>query len=99
MGKHGGAYNVDPERIKPRGALVLARKRKENMTEGGIALPDVASDQGDSIVVAVGPDAPGDLAVGTRVLHAHFGGVAISCDNGQELRLLKDEEILAVIDG
>ena len=85
--------------------VVVRRVDSESVTAGGIFIPDNAAEKADSgTVVAAGPgkrDDSGqvnavDVAVGNRVLFGKFSGQTVKVD-GEELLILKEDDILAVI--
>lgn len=85
--------------------VVVRRVDSESVTPGGIFIPDNAAEKADSgTVVAVGPgkrDDSGqvnavDVSVGNRVLFGKFSGQTVKVD-GEELLILKEDDILAVI--
>ena len=85
--------------------VLVKRSDNETRTQSGIVIPDSAAekpDQGE--VIAVGPGrrnetgeriAP-DLRAGDRVLFGKYAGQAVKV-NGDELLVLREEDILAVI--
>jgi len=85
--------------------VIVRRVDSESVTKGGIVIPDAATEKADQgTVLAIGPgkrtDAgeaiPVDVAVNDRVLFSKFAGQTVKID-GEELLVLKEEEILAVI--
>ena len=92
--------------LKPLSDRVVVRRvDSESVTAGGIVIPDAATEKADSgTVLAVGPgkrDREGqvialDVAVNDRVLFGKFAGQTVKVD-GEELLILKEEDILAVI--
>lgn len=87
--------------------VVVKRQEAETQTASGIIIPDNAQDkphQGE--VVAVGPGKTMDngqlrapqVKVGDRVYFRKYGGAEIKLQ-GQELVIIREEEILAVIEG
>ena len=93
--------------IRPLYDRVLVRRvEAETRTDGGIVLPDSATEkpnQGE--VVAAGPGHQTDsgdlrpLAVkpGDRVLFGSYAGSSVTVD-GEELLVLRESDILAVIE-
>lgn len=94
--------------IKPLGDRVLVRPiSKEEKTESGIIIPDTATkerpEQGE--VLAVGPgklDENGkritmEVEIGQKVMFTKYGPSEIKID-GEELLILKVEDILAIIE-
>jgi len=93
--------------LKPlQDRVVIRRVDSEAVTKGGIVIPDAAAekaDQGD--VLAVGPGKrnkeTGELVAlgvvtGNRVLFGKFAGQTVKVD-GEELLILKEDDILAVV--
>jgi chaperonin GroES len=85
--------------------VVIRRVDSEAVTKGGIVIPDAAAEKADQgTVLAVGPGkrndngqlSPIDVAVNDRVLFGKFAGQTVKVD-GEELLVLKEEDILAVI--
>ena len=87
--------------------VVVRRVEEDNKTSGGIIIPDTAKEkpmQGE--VVAVGPGArdeagkvvPLDVKAGDRVLFGKWSGTEVKID-GQELLIMKESDILGVIEG
>jgi chaperonin GroES len=93
-------------KLEPVGAnVVVKRLEAEPKTAGGIALPDSARTkprQGRVLSVGDGRRLPGgaraapQVAEGDRVLFAAFAGTEIVV-NGEELLILSEDEILAVV--
>lgn len=87
--------------------VIVKRVEAERTTASGIVLPDSAGekpDQGE--VLAVGPgkrDDNGkqialDVKVGDRVLFGKYAGQAVKVD-GQEVLVMREEDIMGVIQG
>jgi len=85
--------------------VIVKRLDNETKTASGIVIPDNAAekpDQGE--VLAVGPgkkDDKGnnialDVKVGDRVLFGKYAGQAVKVD-GQELLVMREEDIMAVV--
>jgi chaperonin GroES len=83
--------------------LVVKPIEKEEMTKGGIILPDTAKEKPqDGEVLAVGPGRlsddgkriPMSVAIGDRVVYAKYGGTEIKIDD-EELIILRESDILA----
>ena len=93
--------------IKPlRDKVVVERSEAEERTAGGIVLPDTAKDKPrQGTVVAVGSGRildNGDVRKlevkkGDKVLFGGYAGSEVKLD-GQELLILSENEILAVIE-
>jgi len=87
--------------------VIVKRIEEEEKTAGGIIIPDTAKEKPTrGEVVAVGPGArddhgkiiPLDVKPGDIVLFAKWGGTEIKLD-GQEVLILKESDLLAVIEG
>jgi len=85
--------------------VVVRRVDADTVTKGGIVIPDTAAEKADQgTVLAVGPgkyNAAGELvalgvAENDRVLFGKLSGQTVKID-GEELLILKEEDILAVI--
>ena len=83
--------------------IVVRPIEREEVTKGGIVLPDTAKEKPqEGEVLAVGPGRmtddgqriPLDVKVGDRVLYARYGGVEVKEDN-VELIILRESDILA----
>jgi chaperonin GroES len=84
------------EKIQPLGKLALLRPIKaDEMTAGGIALPDTANNSHlRGYVVAVGKDVSSDILC-RNVVYPPFEGSVVELDGERHL-LIDSEEILAV---
>ena len=83
--------------------LVVKPIEKEEITKGGIVLPDTAREKPqEGEVVAVGPGRLSedgkrlaiDVKVGDIVVYAKYGGTEIKIDD-EELIILRESDILA----
>ncbi len=83
--------------------LVVKPTQKEEMTKGGIYLPDTAKEKPqEGEVVAVGPGRMTDdgkriamdVKVGDRVIYSKYGGSEIKVDD-VEMIILRESDILA----
>jgi chaperonin GroES len=94
-------------KLQPLGdRVVVEREASEEKTAGGIVLPDTAKDKpARGRIVSVGPGRTLDdgsrstpqVKVGDRVIFSSYAGESFKVDN-QELLLMREDEILAVID-
>lgn len=94
--------------LKPLSDRVVVRRvDSESVTAGGIFIPDAATEKADQgTVLAVGPGKRNeqgevtalDVAVNDRVLFGKFAGQTVKVD-GEEVLILKEDDILAVIQG
>ena len=86
--------------------VVVKRADAETKTTGGIIIPDTAGEkpqQGE--IVAVGPGARDetgkvvalDVKKGDRVLFGKWSGTEVKID-GQELLIMKESDIMGVLD-
>ncbi|MFH0912976.1 MAG: co-chaperone GroES [Candidatus Omnitrophota bacterium] len=93
--------------IKPLGDRVVVKPLEaEAKTKGGIVLPDTAKEKPqEGKVVAVGKgkvlengtvQAP-EVKVGDKVLYGKYSGNEITTKEGEELLIMREEDILAII--
>lgn len=93
--------------IKPLGDRVVVKPLEaENKSKGGILLPDTAKEKPqEAKVVAVGKgkmlengaiQTP-EVKVGDKVLFGKYSGNEITTKEGEELLILREEDILAII--
>lgn len=87
--------------------VVVRRMEEERKTASGIIIPDNAAEKPDrGEVLAVGPGKVGDhgdrvalqVKVGDKVLFGKYAGTTVKVD-GQELLIMREEDLLAVIEG
>ncbi len=95
-------------KLRPlHGRVVIKRLEEERKTASGIVIPDTAAekpDQGE--VLAVGPGkrndegklTPVDLKVGDKVLFGKYSGTTVKVE-GDELLVMREEDIMAVVNG
>ncbi|MDD5254461.1 MAG: co-chaperone GroES [Candidatus Omnitrophica bacterium] len=93
--------------IKPlEDRVVIKPLEAENKTKGGIVLPDTAKEKPqEGKVVAVGEGKtlesgtikPLKVKVGDKVLYGKYSGNEITTKDGEELLIMREEDILAVI--
>jgi chaperonin GroES len=86
--------------------LIVRRLEEEEKTKGGIIIPDTAKEKPiEGKVIAVGTGRmkkdgaklPLEVKKGDRVLFAKYGGTEVKID-GEEHLIMKEEDILAVIE-
>ncbi len=93
--------------LVPLGDRILVKRsdNDEQMTSGGIIIPDTAKEKPqEGEVVAVGNGRlldsgdrqPVDVAVGDLVLFAKYGGTEVTYDNNEYL-ILREDDILAKV--
>lgn len=94
--------------LKPLGSRVVVEPiEQEEMTAGGIILPETAKEKPQrGTVLAVGPGdrndkgerIPMEVAEGDKIIFAKYSGTEIKLD-GKKLLILRESDILAVITG
>lgn len=86
--------------------IIVKRTEAEEVTEGGIIIPDNSKEKPcEGIVIAVGKGRlgengniiPMEVVVGDKVLFSVYGGVEMA-HNGEELLIMREDELLAVIE-
>ena len=93
--------------IQPLGDRVVVKALDaESKTKGGIVIPDTAKEKPqEGKVVAVGKGkvlengtvhAP-EVKVGDKVLYGKYSGNEITTRDGEELLIMREEDILAII--
>ncbi len=93
--------------IKPLGDRVVVKALEaESKTRGGIVLPDTVKEKPqEGKIVAVGKGkvmengsiAPMEVKVGDKVLYGKYSGNEITTKEGEELLIMREEDILAII--
>ena len=93
-------------KIKPlNDKVVLKRLEAEEVTKGGIVLPDTAKEKpregkvialGDGKLLDDGSRSPFQVEVGDRVLFSSYAGTEVKI-GGEEFLILGEDDILAVI--
>ncbi len=91
-------------KLQPLGDRVVVKPtEKEEMTKGGIVLPDTVKEKPqEGKVIAVGPGKLSEdgkriameVKVGDKVLYAKYGGTEVKIDD-EELIILRESDILA----
>lgn len=77
------------------GNVLLRQVQAEEMTSGGIYLPDTAREQpAEGVIEAVAPGGTDEVAIGDRVLYKKFSGEEIQVD-GLKMRLVPEGDLLA----
>ncbi len=94
-------------RVEPLGdKVVVKRLEAEETTAGGIVLPDAAQEKpqqgrvlsvGDGRLLPDGTRAAHQVSEGDRVLLSAYSGAEVQVDD-QELLILSEDDILAVLD-
>ena len=93
--------------LKPLGSRVVVEPlEQEEVTAGGIVLPETAKEKPQKgVILSVGPgdrDEDGDriamdVKVGDTVLYAKYGGTEIKID-GKKLLILRESDLLAIVE-
>ena len=87
--------------------VIVKRLEEERMTASGIVIPDSAAEkpeQGEVKAVGTGKRqddgtiCPIDVKVGDRVLFGKYSGQTVKVD-GEELLVMREEDIMGVIEG
>jgi chaperonin GroES len=94
-------------KIRPLGEKVLIKRLEaEEVTKGGIVLPDAAKEKpqegtvlavGDGKQLADGKRADFQVSKGDRVLFSSYAGTEVKID-GEEYMLMSESDILAIMD-
>jgi chaperonin GroES len=83
--------------IKPLGnRIVVKRAEEEDITEGGIIIPDTAKKEQDEGSVIAISDKINDVTVNDNIIFSHFIGGEVELD-GQELLIMYEGDVLAVV--
>jgi len=92
--------------LKPLGNRVVVEPiEQEDITAGGIVLPETAKEKPQKgMVLSIGPGdrdedgkrIPMDVAVGDTVLYAKYAGTEIKID-GKKLLILRETDLLAIV--
>ena len=85
--------------------VVIKRLEPDEMTAGGIVLPDAAREKpqqgrvlslGDGRLLSTGSRVPHEVSEGDRVLFQRWAGAEVAI-NGEKLLILSEDEILAIL--
>lgn len=86
--------------------VVIKRKEEERLSPGGIVIPDTAKEKpirgevlavGNGKILEDGRVIPLDVKVGDEVLFGKYSGNEIKVD-GEELVVMREDDIMAVLD-
>ena len=93
--------------MQPLGDRVVIKPLEaENKTKGGIVIPDTAKEKpqegkvmavGKGKVLENGTLQPLEVKVGDKVLYGKYSGNEITTKDGEELLIMREEDILAII--
>ena len=87
--------------------VIIKRTEEERTSPGGIVIPDTATEKpikgkviavGKGRILEDGKVRPLDLKAGDKVLFGKYSGTEVKVD-GEELLVMKEDDIMAVIDG
>ena len=87
--------------------VVIRRTEEERTSPGGIVIPDAAAEKpikgevlavGNGKLLDSGGTRPLDLKVGDQVLFGKYSGTEVKVD-GEELLVMREDDIMAVIEG
>jgi chaperonin GroES len=95
-------------KIRPLGdRLVVKAAPHEEMTKGGLVLPDTVKEKPiEGVVVAVGAGKvndegkriPMDLKVDDKIIYSKYSGTEVKLD-GEEYLVISERDVLAVLEG
>jgi chaperonin GroES len=86
--------------------VIVKREEEERKSPGGIVIPDTAAEKpirgkviavGKGKILENGQVRPLDVKVGDRILFGKYGGNEVKVD-GDELLVLREEDVMAVIE-
>jgi chaperonin GroES len=86
--------------------VIVKREDEERKSPGGIVIPDTAAEKpirgkvvavGKGKVLENGQVRPLDVKVGDKILFGKYGGNEVKVD-GEELLVLREEDVMAVIE-
>jgi len=87
--------------------VIVKRMEEERMSAGGIVIPDSATEKpirgevlavGNGKILENGDKRALDIAVGDTVLFGKYSGTEVKVD-GDELLVMREEDVMAVIEG
>ncbi|MCH8156062.1 MAG: co-chaperone GroES [Proteobacteria bacterium] len=87
--------------------VIVKRVEEERTSPGGIVIPDAATEKpikgeviaaGNGKILENGDVRPLDVKVGDTVLFGKYSGTEVKVD-GDELLVMKEDDIMAVIEG
>ena len=86
--------------------VIVKRMEEERMSAGGIVIPDSAAEKpvrgevlavGNGKILENGEKRPLDIGVGDKILFGKYSGTEVKVD-GEELLVMREEDIMAVIE-
>src|SRR6188474_3292957 len=87
--------------------VIIMRLEDERTTPGGIVIPDSATEKpikgkviavGKGKILENGEVRPLDVKVGDHILFGKYSGTEVKVD-GEELLVMREEDVMAVIEG
>ena len=87
--------------------VIVKRSEEERTSPGGIVIPDTATEKpirgevlavGRGKILENGETRPLDVKVGDKVLFGKYSGTEVKVD-GEELLVMREEDLMAVITG
>ena len=87
--------------------VIVKRMEEERMSAGGIVIPDSATEKpvrgevlavGNGKILDNGEKRALDISVGDAILFGKYSGTEVKVD-GEELLVMREEDIMAVIEG
>ena len=87
--------------------VIVKRMEEERMSAGGIVIPDSATEKpvrgevlavGNGKILENGEKRALDIGVGDKILFGKYSGTEVKVD-GEELLVMREEDIMAVIEG
>ena len=87
--------------------VIVKRMEEERMSAGGIVIPDSATEKpirgevlavGNGKILESGEKRALDIKVGDKILFGKYSGTEIKVD-GEELLVMREEDIMAVVEG
>jgi len=87
--------------------VIVKRMEEERMSAGGIVIPDSATEKpirgeilaaGNGKILENGEKRDLDVKVGDKVLFGKYSGTEVKVE-GEELLVMREEDIMAVIEG
>jgi chaperonin GroES len=95
-------------KIRPLHDRVIVKRLEEEKTSaGGIIIPDTAAEKpvqgkivavGKGKILENGEVRPLDVKVGDKILFGKYGGQEVKVD-GEDLLVMREEDVMAVIEG
>jgi chaperonin GroES len=87
--------------------VIVKRMEEERTSPGGIVIPDTAAEKpirgqvvavGNGKILDDGKVRPLDVKVGDKILFGKYSGTEVKVD-GEELLVMREEDVMAVLEG